>query len=815
MRGLSILLLVFGVASAQQTNYPMRAVPLEIQSLFYGYDGCGSVDPSFLNNQGVVLNANEMVNVRQCTTAQVPNPNAPGSLLTMARGSNANVLANLCGVNPASWTYRDLDASPVSFTYPIVAGAEPQNFLISLSDGSTANPVCVRSAPANEDNERKTFTLFGQDWGDGNGLTRYHSRLEIVGDVFFNVNGKLVNGRGLTFTEQDDPFEYMKYTSTLRLNEAKVVEFHARGDGAQNDCRAQGFTTTTNVVKLRFTGGGTTNGIFQLGTNQKTAFVLRDVNGNSMTTGYLGVAGLNNDMDNNFDLCLDDTFDLQALDSVFVPCSGNDVIVPPKGPNFPCAAHSTQVDKSRASQGYINACKCDFDHFYDAVCDPDGRLPASHAAYGRNYCKVFASTSTCPDVFVDAAGDSMSYQACSYRRSVWTDARTECFGLNEDTRAPSAEICRTNCEEDDACEVYQFYSDGKCSRGSSTACSGSATVVAGGRKVRSFPQNILGGGWNLVRRVKAGYTWHPANDQLQGTSVYGTFVNDPTADATFSVAYDAARVSEFLFATGDGSKWLVAHKDSVLDWYVDGDRSITASSRNANPHTAKWYRRGGVWEDPWISLIDHGFAVGSGDILYGGGSFGSAHAANVLPQRNGANVFVRYRSFPEDILGGGWNLVRRVKAGYTWHPANDQLQGTSVYGTFVNDPTADATFSKAYDVNSVAEFLFATGDGTKWLVASKNSVMGPQYYENQDRSIIASSRNIGPHTAKWYRRAGVWEDPWVSLTDHHSAIGSGDILYGGGSYGNDHAATVLPHRNGANVFVRYVASGATGRLLRM
>jgi len=476
------LLVVSAVVA--QTTYPMRNVPMEIQSLFYGYDGCLSVDPSYVTNQGVVLNETE-INVRQCTTASVPNPDpAGGPAVLLMRGMNRDVMAAICSPgNPAAWTYEDLDVAPLSFPYPLLTGNDDvQNFLVTMSDGSTANPVCVQAFPADEDNEMKTFVVIGEEWGDGKGFTKNPVKIEIVGDVFFNVNGKTVNGLGLTFTENDDPFGYMKYNSTIRLNEAKMVEFHARGDGAQNDCHTAGLTNTTNVIKLRFTGGGTLNGLFPLAIHQKSAFILRDAFGNSLDQGYLGIAGLGNDLDNNFDLCLDDTFDLNALEDVFVSCSGNVALVPPKGPGFECAAHSMKVDKSRASQDYIDACKCDFDHFYDAVCDPYGSLPASHPLYGRMYCKVWNDTSTCPDIFVDENGDSMSYQACSYRRPIWADEPKECYGLIEDVRATTVEICRANCEEDDACEVYQFSANGECSRGSSENCFGTQPVV-GGRKV--------------------------------------------------------------------------------------------------------------------------------------------------------------------------------------------------------------------------------------------------------------------------------------------------------------------------------------------
>ena len=151
----------------------------------------------------------------------------------------------------------------------------------------------------------------------------------------------------------------------------------------------------------------------------------------------------------------------------------------------------------------------------------------------------------------------------------------------------------------------------------------------------------------------------------------------------------------------------------------------------------------------------------------------------------------------------GWELVRRVKAGNSWHPATDQLRGTDVYGTFVNNGSVDSTFSIAFDINQVEEFLFITGDRKKWLVASVFAVMNDgNWYANNLRDIKQSSISSTPYQARWYRRNGAREDPWISLTDHGNAIGEGNILYGESNYGGTHAAAILPHHNGANVYIR-------------
>ena len=110
------------------------------------------------------------------------------------------------------------------------------------------------------------------------------------------------------------------------------------------------------------------------------------------------------------------------------------------------------------------------------------------------------------------------------------------------------------------------------------------------------------------------------------------------------------------------------------------------------------------------------------------------------------------------------------------------------------------------------QFLFATGDEQKWLIADKNTVIGG-YYSDSPRTILKSSSSADSYTAKWYRREGSQEDPWVSLTDHSGAAAAGDILYGGNSYGGTHASAVLPNHNGANVFVRNASGKQCGMIV--
>lgn len=149
--------------------------------------------------------------------------------------------------------------------------------------------------------------------------------------------------------------------------------------------------------------------------------------------------------------------------------------------------------------------------------------------------------------------------------------------------------------------------------------------------------------------------------------------------------------------------------------------------------------------------------------------------------------------------GGGWVLIRHVPAGSNWHPADDQLTGTSVYGDPSEGPQSLSAWSRKFDDVAFDEFLFATGDMTKWLIAARDQVIGDFYLGKRD--IMKSSSSSYPYQATWVRRQGTPEDPWISLTDHVQAITSNDILYGENYCGGEHA-NVLSTNSGANVFIR-------------
>ena len=58
--------------------------------------------------------------------------------------------------------------------------------------------------------------------------------------------------------------------------------------------------------------------------------------------------------------------------------------------------------------------------------------------------------------------------------------------------------------------------------------------------------------WYLVRRVPPGQHWHPANDELAGTEVYGTASTDPLGtDPAWSLPFGQLRWGEMMVASGD------------------------------------------------------------------------------------------------------------------------------------------------------------------------------------------------------------------------------------------------------------------------
>jgi hypothetical protein len=160
-----------------------------------------------------------------------------------------------------------------------------------------------------------------------------------------------------------------------------------------------------------------------------------------------------------------------------------------------------------------------------------------------------------------------------------------------------------------------------------------------------------GGGWTLVRR-SAGTVHFPGNDNLAGTFVIGVTPSSLTGPATASIYYSGVPYTDFRFATGDETLWLIAARSQVehtTTTYTPFEATITLSSRTTGSTMALWFNRaiGSSYpEDPWISIEDHnymGIAYYNDSevhsMLYGEGSFPGW--LYYLTHHAGLNVFIR------------------------------------------------------------------------------------------------------------------------------------------------------------------------------
>jgi len=146
------------------------------------------------------------------------------------------------------------------------------------------------------------------------------------------------------------------------------------------------------------------------------------------------------------------------------------------------------------------------------------------------------------------------------------------------------------------------------------------------------------------------------------------------------------------------------------------------------------------------------------------------------------------------ITGSGWKHVRHVPQGSNWHPATDDLMGTDAYGSHLVET---APWTVPFSHVPFVEFLFVTGDCQRWLVASRDAVIG-EHYSNTYRDIVESAdSHNAPYQAQWYNR-GVKEDPWVSLQKH--GVSANDMVYGEGGHSGHN--TNVDTRGGANVYIR-------------
>ena len=136
--------------------------------------------------------------------------------------------------------------------------------------------------------------------------------------------------------------------------------------------------------------------------------------------------------------------------------------------------------------------------------------------------------------------------------------------------------------------------------------------------------------------------------------------------------------------------------------------------------------------------------------------------------------FTYYPTVVEQKTGvSGWRLVRFLPPTATaWHPINDNLAGTTTYGTAYNYTNAWSIPFGTFD-----EFVFGTLNLQYWMRITKTAAIGATY-DGANRNIISSSFSSTPYTALQYYRAGNPEDPWMSIKDHGTGGAAAQIVYG-------------------------------------
>lgn len=157
-------------------------------------------------------------------------------------------------------------------------------------------------------------------------------------------------------------------------------------------------------------------------------------------------------------------------------------------------------------------------------------------------------------------------------------------------------------------------------------------------------------------------------------------------------------------------------------------------------------------------------------------------------------------------FGGDWRLVRHAPEGPTFHPSQDSLKGTQVYG----DPDVD---SAAWSIlfthsNSQDEFLFADARKIHWVHMTRSELIGT-FYNYAPKEILRSSASALSYRAIMINREGHVTEPKVAVNDWgwtSPPSNSDVIMYAEGSF-----ADAAAGNGGRNVFFRSASVIASSR----
>jgi hypothetical protein len=91
-----------------------------------------------------------------------------------------------------------------------------------------------------------------------------------------------------------------------------------------------------------------------------------------------------------------------------------------------------------------------------------------------------------------------------------------------------------------------------------------------------------------------------------------------------------------------------------------------------------------------------------------------------------------------------------VVPGSKWHPAADQLRGDVEYGK-PNDKSN--SWSIKFNEMTFNQFLFTSGDYTKWVISSKSELLNSGFFSNEQKMVLRTSSSTGSVSfVNWYFR---------------------------------------------------------------
>tara|TARA_Y100000389_G_scaffold87533_1_gene84048 strand:- start:11 stop:1537 length:1527 start_codon:yes stop_codon:yes gene_type:complete len=185
----------------------------------------------------------------------------------------------------------------------------------------------------------------------------------------------------------------------------------------------------------------------------------------------------------------------------------------------------------------------------------------------------------------------------------------------------------------------------------------------------------------------------------------------------------------------------------------------------------------------------------------------------LFKESNNNFQYTDQKTFHDNIMGGGWVLVRR--AYDQWSSANDNVYNNmnsgSTYGTFKSDPQHPSNFSRKPPFKYYDQFLFASGEidnktgmPLSWAVIDKADIHNMRG-RNVPVSVQGSHRNKNKTMVTMSNIRNNKSNPLVGAQNTNTKSGMRELLYGEASMDNGLEKQYTIFRNGgANVFVRQV-----------